>query len=43
MGTLVNADVVGIVLSGGGNTSTLHVITELVQTFCIEKQWGTKD
>ena len=35
----MNADVVGIVLSGGGDTSTLHVIMELVQTFCTEKWW----
>ena len=33
----VNADAVGIVVSGGGDTSTLHVTTELVQTFCTEK------
>ena len=26
----VNVDGVGIVLAGGGNTSTLHVITEFV-------------
>ena len=26
----VNADRVGILLGGGGDTSTLHVITELV-------------
>ena len=36
----VNADAVVIVLSGGGDTSILHVIMELVQTFCIEKWWG---
>ena len=36
----VNADVVGIVLSGGGDTSTLDVIMEIV---CTEKWWGMKN
>ena len=39
----VNADAMGIVLVGGGDTSTLHIITELVRTFCTEKLWGMKN
>ena len=39
----VNADGVEILLGGGGVTSTLHVITEVVWTFCTEKWWGVKN
>ena len=39
----MNADRVGVVLVGGGDISTLHVITRLVWCFlCTEKQWGIK-
>ena len=39
----VNADGVGIVLAGGGDTSTLRVVTELVWPFCTELWWGAKN
>ena len=39
----VNADGMGIVLVDGGDTSTLHVITKLVQPFSTEPLWGAKN
>ena len=39
----VNANGVGIVLAGGGDTSPLHVITKLVSTICTERWWGMKN
>ena len=39
----VNADWVGILLADGGDTSTLHVVTKLVWTFCTEECWGSKN
>ena len=36
----VNVDGMGIVLAGVGNTSTLHVLTEI---FCTDRWWGTKN
>ena len=38
----MNVDGVVILLGGGGDTSTLHVITELVWIFCTQKLWGLK-
>ena len=38
----VNVDRVVMVLGGGGDTSTLYVISEGVSTFCTKRWWGMK-